>query len=83
MPYLALALALVLFLACRKAYLANAGSHQIALCVHSKSSSKCQSLSLIDATSDQLMSGLNKKCFTSVDLVNVSHFRASSILFDD
>jgi len=29
--------------------------------------------SLINATSDQLNSGLEKKRFTSVDLVNVSH----------
>ena len=41
-------------------------------------STKCQIPSLIDATSDELLSGLEKGCFTSVDLVNVSRLRNTS-----
>lgn len=65
------ALALLLFLACRKAHPGFARLHQIALWVHFKRSRKGQIQSLVDATSDQLVSGLNKKIFTSVDSVNV------------
>lgn len=40
--------------------------------VCSKDSTKCQIPSLLDATSDELFSGLKQELFNSVDLVNVS-----------
>lgn len=40
--------------------------------MYSKDSIKCQIPSLIDATSDELLSGLKQELFNSVDLVNVS-----------
>lgn len=43
-----------------------------ALPVYSEDSTKCQVPSLIDATSDELLSGLEQESFTSLDLVNVS-----------
>lgn len=38
------------------------------------STSKCRMPALIDATSDELLSGLQRGFFTSLDLVNVSPF---------
>lgn len=70
------AFALLLFLACRKAYPGVARLHQIARGVGSKRSRTGQIPSLGDATSDQLISGLNQKVFTSVDLVNVGRLHA-------
>lgn len=43
-----------------------------ALPAYSQDSTKCQVPSLIDATSDELLSGLEQERFTSLDLVNVS-----------
>lgn len=43
-----------------------------ALRVYSEDSAKCQLPSLVDATSDELLSGLKQGLYTSVDLVNVS-----------
>lgn len=45
-----------------------------ALPAYSEDSTKCQVPSLIDATSDELLSGLEQERFTSLDLVNVSSF---------
>ncbi|KAI9730901.1 MAG: hypothetical protein M1834_005619 [Cirrosporium novae-zelandiae] len=51
----------------------------MALHVYSEGPGKCQIPSLIDATSDQLLSGLNQKCFTSVDLVNAYFGRTNEV----
>lgn len=40
--------------------------------MYSEDSTKRQIPSLIDATSDELLTGLKDKLFTSLDLVNVS-----------
>lgn len=45
------------------------------------STSKCRIPSLIDATSDELLSGLQRGFFTSLDLVHVSPFFSTYSLF--
>ena len=73
-PYLAVALSL--FIGCLGApriYLTP--PHQAVLDTLPKNPIKCQPVSLIDATSDDLMYGLEQECFSSVDLVDVSNFR--------
>lgn len=51
-----------------------------ALPVYSEDSTKCQVPSLIDATSDELLSGLEQELFTSLDLVNVSSSHSPNVL---
>lgn len=65
MLYLSLALALALFWGYRKIRAEEK--------VGQKSSSR-QIPSLLDATADQLITGLEREWFTSSDLVNVSQF---------
>lgn len=44
--------------------------------------SKCRMPALIDATSEELLSGLQRGFFTSLDLVNVSPFFSTYHYFD-
>ena len=65
---------LTLFFACHLLIDADtAPYHPMSLHVHSAASTKCQIPSLLNATSEELLSGLKQKCFTSIDLVNVSY----------
>lgn len=64
--YLSLALALAVILGCRKIHARK---------IPGKKPSSRQIPSLLDATADQLMTGLERQWFTSSDLVNVSQFR--------
>ena len=65
--------AVLALLVYRKRYVTKVSQPRLSLCEHAKGLGKCQVPSLIDATSEQLIAGLSQGCFTSKDLINVSH----------